>query len=135
MSIDFDRLKERAGELAQAGVAKAREITDAGMAKAKQLTEIGKLKVQNSSERDAIRRAYLELGKLYYAERASAPEPGYADLCQKVTNARAKIAYNNERIADIKAAGHLTDKEVEDASYEGAADEDAAGPEGDAPQD
>ena len=48
MSIDFDRLKERAGELAQAGVAKAREITDAGMAKAKQLTEIGKLKMQIS---------------------------------------------------------------------------------------
>ena len=112
MSIDFDRLKERAGELAQAGVAKA-----------KQLTEIGKLKMQSSSERDSIRRAYLELGKLYYAERGSAPEPGYADLCQKVTNAMAKIEYNNERIADIKAAGHLTDEEVEDASYEDDEDE------------
>ena len=123
MSIDFDRLKERAGELAQAGVAKAREITDAGMAKAKQLTEIGKLKMQSSSERDSIRRAYLELGKLYYAERGSAPEPGYADLCKKVTNAMAKIEYNNERIADIKAAGHLTDEEVEDASYEDDEDE------------
>ena len=123
MSIDFDRLKERAGELAQAGVAKAREITDAGMAKAKQLTEIGKLKMQSSSERDSIRRAYLELGKLYYAERGSAPEPGYADLCQKVTNAMAKIEYNNERIADIKAADHLTDEEVEDASYEDDEDE------------
>ena len=123
MSIDFDRLKERAGELAQAGVAKAREITDAGMAKAKQLTEIGKLQMQSSSERDSIRRAYLELGKLYYAERGSAPEPGYAYLCQKVTNAMAKIEYNNERIADIKAAGHLTDEEVEDASYEDDEDE------------
>ena len=76
MSIDFDRLKERAGELAQAGVAKAREITDAGMAKAKQLTEIGKLKMQSSSEGDSIRRAYLELGKLYYGEGGSGPEPG-----------------------------------------------------------
>ena len=104
-------------------MAKAREITDAGMAKAKQLTEIGKLKMQSSSERDSIRRAYLELGKLYYAERGSAPEPGYADLCQKVTNAMAKIEYNNERIADIKAAGHLTDEEVEDASYEDDEDE------------
>ncbi|HJH61736.1 MAG TPA: serine proteinase [Firmicutes bacterium] len=118
MSIDFDRLKERAGELAQAGVSKAKELTDAGMAKAKQLTEIGKLKVRNSSERDAIRRAYTELGKLYYAERGSAPEPGYADLCQKVSQARARIDYNNERIADIKAAGQLTDQEVEGACYE-----------------
>ncbi|HIT02849.1 MAG TPA: serine proteinase [Candidatus Enterenecus merdae] len=123
MNIDFDRLKERAGELAQAGVSKAKELTDAGMAKAKQLTEIGKLKVRNSSERDAIRRAYTELGKLYYAERGSAPEPGYADLCQKVSQARARIDYNNERIADIKAAGQLTDQEVESACFEQDSDD------------
>lgn len=135
MSIDFDRLKERAGELAQAGVAKAKEITDAGMAKAKQLTEIGKLKVQNSSERDSIRRAYLELGKLYYAERGSAPEPGYADLCQKVADATAQIDYNNQRIADIKAAGHLTDQEVEDAVYQEGADGEDKSPEDGQAQD
>ena len=126
MSIDFDRLKERAGELAQAGVAKAKELTDAGVAKAKQLTEIGKLKMQNTSQRDAVRKAYLELGKLYYAERGSAPEPGYADLCQKITDANAKIAYNEQRIADIKAAGELSDEEVEEAAYDGEPeDEDA----------
>lgn len=131
MGIDFDRLKERAGELAQAGVAKAKELTDAGVAKAKQLTEIGKLKMRNSSHRDAIRKAYLELGKLYYAERSSAPEPGYADLCQKITDANAKIAYNEQRIADIKAAGELSDEEVEEAAYDGEPD-----PEGeDAPED
>ena len=124
MGIDFDRLKERAGELAQAGMAKAKEITDAGVAKAKQLTEIGKLKMQNSSEQDTIRRSYRELGKLYYAERGSAPEPGYAELCQKVTSALARIEYNNERIADIKAAGHLSDEEVEDVTYEEAEDPD-----------
>lgn len=130
MSIDFDRLKERAGELAQAGVAKARELTDAGVARAKQLTEIGKLKMQNTTHRDAIRKAYVELGKLYYAERGSAPEPGYADLCQKVADAVAKIEYNNERIADIKAAGELTDEEVEEAAYDGdPEDEDAPGQE------
>ena len=120
MSIDFDRLKERAADLVQAGVAKTRELTDAGMAKAKQLTEIGKLKVQNSSEQDAIRKAYLELGKLYYAERGSAPEAAYAELCQKVTDAKAKIEYNNERIADIKAAGNLSDEDV--ASVDGGDD-------------
>ena len=126
MSIDFDRLKERAGELAQAGVAKAKELTDAGVAKAKQLTEIGKLKMQNTSQRDAVRKAYLELGKLYYAERGSAPDPGYADLCQKITDANAKIAYNEQRIADIKAAGELSDEEVEEAAYDGEPeDEDA----------
>lgn len=126
MSIDYESLKDkavvlaqtgvtRAKELADTGITKAKELADAGAAKAKELSEIGKLKVQNSTEQEAIRKAYSELGKLYYAERGSAPEAAYADLCQRITDALARISYNNERIADIKAAGQLSDSEVEEA--------------------
>ena len=126
MSIDYESLKDKAVVLAQEGVTKAKELTDTGIAKAKELTdtgiakvkelsEIGKLKVQNSTEQEAIRKAYSELGKLYYAERGSAPEAAYADLCQRITDALARVSYNNERIADIKAAGQLTDSEVDTA--------------------
>ena len=124
MSIDFESLKDKAVVLAQSGVTKAKEITGTGIAKAKELadsgatrareiTEIGKLKVSNSTEQEAIRKAYSELGKLYYAERGSAPEAPYAEACQRITDALARISYNNERIADIKAAGQITDEEVE----------------------
>lgn len=126
MSIDFESLKDKAVVLAQSGVNKARELTDTGIAKAKELadtgvakakevSEIGKLKVQNSTEQEAIRKAYSELGKLYYAERGSAPEAAYADLCQQITDALARISYNNERIADIKAAGQISDDEADAA--------------------
>lgn len=136
MSIDFESLKDKAVVLAQSGVTKAKELTetgiakakelaDTGVAKAKELTEIGKLKVNNSAEQEAIRKAYSELGKLYYAERASAPEPAYADICQRITDALARISYNNERIADIKAAGQITDEEVEAVEAEAVCEEDA----------
>lgn len=103
MGIDFESLK-----------AKAMELTNTGMAKAKELTEISKLKMQNISEQDEMRKAYMELGKLYYEQHADAPEEGYAELCAKVAEAKAKIAYNNERIADMKAAGNLSDEDVQD---------------------
>lgn len=112
MGIDFESLK-----------AKARELTNTGMAKAKELTEISKLKMQNVSEQDNIRKAYQELGKLYYEQHSTAPDAGYADLCGRVTEAKGKIAYNNERIADIKAAGNLSDSDVQDADIE--ADDDS----------
>ena len=126
MSIDFESLKDKAVVLAQSGVNKAKELTDTGIAKdreladtgaakAKEVSEIGKLKVQNSTEQEAIRKAYSDLGKLYYAERGSAPEAAYADLCQRITDALARISYNNERIADIKAAGQISDEEVDAA--------------------
>ena len=132
MSIDFESLKDKAvvaaqtgvtkaKELTGTGIAKARELADTGAAKAKELAEVGKLKVSNSTEQEAIRKAYSELGKLYYAERGSAPEAAYADACQRITDSLARISYNNERIADIKAAGHLSDDEVEEVPAEESA--------------
>ena len=87
----FDDLKDKATDLGRAG-----------MAKSKQLMEITKLSLNNSGEEDAIRKAYLEIGKLYYAERGGAPEPGYAALCQRITTAKINIEENKARIAQIK---------------------------------
>lgn len=118
INFDFNSLKEKAKDLAQAGVAKAKELSDTAIGKGKELSEIGKLKVQNASEQDAIKKAYLELGKLYFAERGAAPEAAYAALCEQITASKAKIDYNNERISDIKAAGNLSDEDVQDVTCE-----------------
>ena len=87
----FDTLKDRATDLAQAGVAQS-----------KRLAEIAKLKTANMGEEDTIKKAYIELGKLYYAEKGAAPEGAYAAACEKITAAKAAIEVNNERIAELK---------------------------------
>ena len=88
----LDVLKDKAADLAQAGVAQS-----------KRLAEIAKLKVSNMAEEDAIKKAYSEIGKLYYAEKGTAPEGGYAAACEKITAARAAIETTNDRIAQLKA--------------------------------
>lgn len=105
----FEDIMSRVADLAQAGAAKAREVA-----------EIGKLKVNNAAEEDTIRKAYIEIGKLYYAERAMAPEAPYAALCEKITAAKEKIEYNNQKIADIKSAGNIQDDEIAGAEAETA---------------
>ena len=87
----FDQLKEKVSDLAQAGVAKS-----------KQLAEIAKLKTANMAEQDTIKKAYLEIGKLYYAEKGTTPEGGYAAACEKITAAKANIAANNAAIEALK---------------------------------
>lgn len=87
----FDSLKETVTDLAQAGVAKS-----------KQVAEIAKLKAANMSEEDTIKKAYIELGKLYYAERGAAPEAAYISGCEKITAAKANIEANNAKIAELK---------------------------------
>ena len=95
----FDNFKEKATDLAQAGVAQS-----------KRLAEIAKLKTANMGEEDTIKKAYIELGKLYYAEKGAAPEAAYAASCEKITAAKAAIEDNNDRIAELKSSA---DDEVE----------------------
>ena len=97
----FDNLKDKAVDLAQAGVAKS-----------KQLGEIAKLYVGNVGEEDAIKKAYIEIGKLYYAERGMAPEAAYAALCGKITDAKKNIEENKARIEELKREGDITDDDV-----------------------
>ena len=95
-------IKERVTDLAQSGVAKS-----------KQLAEIAKLKTNNMSEEDAIRKAYLEIGKLYYAERGMAPEGAYVALCEKITAAKTNIESNNARLAEMKEKEPELEIEIE----------------------
>ena len=90
----FENLKDRATDLAQAGVAQS-----------KRLAEIAKLKTANMAEEDAIKKAYIEIGKLYYAEKGATPDGAYAAACEKITASKAVIETNNERIAELKQPG------------------------------
>ena len=90
----FENLRDRATDLAQAGVAQS-----------KRLAEIAKLKTANMAEEDAIKKAYMEIGKLYYAEQGATPDGAYAAACEKITAAKAAIEANNDRIAELKQPG------------------------------
>lgn len=114
----FEKLLNKVSELTQTGIAKGKELADEGVAKAKELKEIGKLKVENATEQENIKKAYLEIGRLYYAEHGENPDEAYAGLCEKITTGKAKIEYNLERIADMKAASNLSDDEIEAEAVE-----------------
>ena len=105
----FEEFKMRAAELAQAGVAKS-----------KVLAEIAKLKAANLSEKEIIHKAYLEMGRMYYAENRSDPNAAYADHCARVTKARAAIRDNNDKITKLKVG--QTDTPDADIAADAAAD-------------
>lgn len=104
----FDDLKEKVSGLASTGMAKSR-----------QLGEMAKLKANSLAEEDTIKKAYLALGKLYYAERGMAPETAYAALCEKITAAKVNIEENKSRMEQLKAESGVNDL-VEDVQQAGA---------------
>ncbi len=121
--MDFDAIMSRVSELAQSGVSKAKDLAD-----------IAKLKVNIAAENDSIRKAYTEIGKLYFAQHGAEPDPAYAALCAKIVECKENIAYNNERISDIKHADGITDADIEAMAAEIPLDDTPADAPADAPE-
>ena len=80
--------------------------------------------------KSTIKKAYLEIGRLYYAEQGASPDGAFVSACERITAAKAAIETNNERIAELKQPGDpeveviLTEPEAE-AEEAGAAEEPA----------
>ncbi len=96
--MKLDDLKKKAAELAQSGAAKSR-----------QLAAIAKLKAVNLAEEDAIRKAYIELGKQYFAMYGEHPEDEFIAACNIIKESQATIAANNDMINEIKSANNNED--------------------------
>ena len=115
----FDSLKANATVLKD----KATDLAQTGAAESKRLAEIAKLKSANLGEENTIKKAYAEIGKLYYEQYGAEPGEGFEAFCKQISDSQSKIEYNNERIADMKAAGNLSDEDVEDVDVDDNAPE------------
>ena len=103
ITIDLDAIKEKVGTIAQAGVAQTKKVAT-----------IARLKTDNMAQQDAIRKAYLAIGRLCYAKYKDAPDEELAPLFAKVDNALATIAANNAVLEEMKAAEEVvTDVEMQ----------------------
>ena len=97
--------------------------------KAKVLAAIAKANVTIYAEEDKIKKAELQLGKLYYRDYAVGEEMDSAEYlpwCEKISESKKLIAELKDSIDDMKAemAGNA---EAEEAAGETASEEDAAG--------
>lgn len=82
------------------------------------------------AEEDAIKKAYIEIGKLYYAEKGATPDGAFAAACEKITASKAVIETNNERIAELKQPGEPeVEVEAEAVEIEAAPEETPVQPE------
>jgi hypothetical protein len=115
MAFSFDDLKKRANDLAQ----QASDLAQQGAARSRQLASIAKLKAANLGEEDTIRKAYSELGKIYFAKYGEHPEDEFAAACETIVEAQAAIAANNAIIEELTAKKE-PDVEVEIVEVEEA---------------
>lgn len=97
----FEKLKHQAGTAAQtAGV-----VAQAAVQQTKNLAAIGRVKLSIASEEDKLKKAYTELGRLFFrdheAQTALSTED-YQPWCDRAANAKAQISRLRQELNRIR---------------------------------
>lgn len=109
--IDFSEIRDRMMGTLDNVADKARDFASVATDKAKQAARIAKLSTEISSERDNMRKVYVEIGKLYYANHKDDEEGLFAQLCEEVTLAKESIAVREAEIAELKRTIRSSDSD------------------------
>ena len=99
--VKFDELKDKAVDLANSGVAKSKTMAD-----------IAKLKTSSMAAEDAVKKAYIAIGKAVYDALESGAEAEIEAFVEKIKENKALIADNAAKIAELKNAGTVSEEEV-----------------------
>jgi len=94
-----DNVKDFAGKAGGS----AKDIAEKAADKAKMGGRIAKLTMDVSSDKETIKKAYQEIGRLYYETHKEDPEGFFAQLCEEVALAEQNIAAKESEIAALKA--------------------------------
>lgn len=98
----FDKLKQTAAT----ATAAASNAANVAVKQTKTAAAIGKVKLAIAGEQDKMKKAYTELGRIYfrdYETQAEAELEEYLPWLDKCTEAKEKIAALNEELAALKA--------------------------------
>ncbi|MFI3251130.1 MAG: serine proteinase [Eubacteriales bacterium] len=98
--FDFDQFKEKTGDVAKKTV----EVSQ-------QLAEMAKLQLDNHSQEEVVKRAYIEIGKAYFEQSGKQPDPLFEKACARVTMAKEVIEENNVRIYNLRNGNPAPDEE------------------------
>lgn len=100
----LDKLKKTAGIAAQVTASAA----DTAVSKTRTVASIGRVKLAISSEEDKLKKAYTELGRLFYRDyqaQAEADMTEYQPWCDRAADAREQIQRLTQELETLKAEG------------------------------
>lgn len=102
MNFNFDSLMDTISNLRERGA----EYAGVAMDKTKDAARLAKLTVSLTGEKDALKKAYIELGKAYYEEHHNDAEGLHAQLVGEVDAVNARIEEMQAEIDSLKGSFH-----------------------------
>ena len=114
MAFDFGKVKEMFNTLKEKGTAAAGKAAD----KTKDAARMAKLGMELNTEKENLKKAYLELGKAFYEEHRGSAEGLAAQLCEEVSAVTARITSIQSELDGLKESF----KPAEEPAFEDVVD-------------
>lgn len=100
---DINEFKEKVMGTIGVVADKTKDIAAKASDKAKQAARIAKLSVEIGNEKENMKKAYIEIGKLYYETHKDDTEGFFVQLCDEITLSQNSIAAKEAEIAELKS--------------------------------
>lgn len=115
-NIDFDKIRKVANEVAEKSVALAKKAAD----KAVETAKLAKLNTEIMAEREKVKKAYQEIGKVYYHLHKDDAEEEFASAIANLEFAIGNIRAKNAEIQRMKSddLGDITSEDIAAAAEE-----------------
>ena len=98
MEFHLDQIKELLSGLKEKGVGYAGTAVD----RTKDAARIARVSVELGSEKEALKKAFVELGKAYYEEYRGTAEGLFSQLCEEVDAIQTRIDAMQAEIDALK---------------------------------
>lgn len=123
--MDFDQIKN----IFSAVTEKGKEYAGIAVDKTKSAGRIAKLAVEMTGEKEALKKAYVELGKAYYEECRASAAGLFAQLCEEVEAVNARIAAMQAEMDELKSSFSSSGEDADFEDVVGQDEESCAGTE------
>lgn len=101
---DMNEFKDRVFSTIENMADKTKAFAFAAADKAKEMGRIAKLTVEINGEKDAMKKAYVEIGKLYFETHRNDPDGFFIQLCDEISVSMESIAAKEAEIVELKAS-------------------------------
>ncbi len=98
MAFNLDNVKNLFNTLKEKGT----EVASVAADKTKDAARIARLTVDMGTEKENLKKAYLELGKAFYEEHKDSAEGLFAQLCEEVTAVTERIGTIQRELDGLK---------------------------------
>lgn len=113
MLAKLGEVSDATKDLAEKAADATKDLAGKAADKAKAGGRIAKLSMEIASEKENMKKTYLEIGKLYYDTHKDDPDGFFIQLCEEIAIAEKNIADKEAEIAQLKASGEDGTIEVE----------------------